>query len=489
MAIDHYTTLGVPFDATPDEIRSAYFSLVRMLHPDVNPDEEDNRKFLFVQQAYETLSNLQKRAVYDATLPASLRSNPELSFNTKFSRLTLPCLAESQLTYVMLDLICTADPRKGNLPPCHICLVLDRSTSMAGSRMDMVKASAFNLLQQLRSQDILSVVAFSDRAEVLIPPTRASALSKSDHRISLLQTGGATEILQGLTLGLGQLEQTDSNHMRHLLLLTDGFTYGDDEGCLQLARSAAEEGISISVLGIGNEWNDVLMDRVANLSGGDSFYVSDPRDLDHFLSQKLADLTSVYARGLKLEFESSPGCHLRYAFRLLPSIGNLSTESPILIGDIQYRKSISLLLEFLVSPIQDEMEQYILARGQIKMDIPSRKLPKSRIFIDLHRPVSKNPEPDTPPPIIVEALAKLTLYRLQEKIRVEVDEGDIEKATRHLHYLATHLYSQGDRELAHSVLIEAEHVQQSSRLSEEGQKRIKYGTRSLLLPPGPEHAA
>ena len=57
---------------------------------------------------------------------------------------------------------------------------------------------------------------------------------------------------------------------------------------------------------------------------------------------------------------------------------------------------------------------------------------------------------------------------------------------QHLQYLATHLLAEGDRELAHTVLVEAEHIQQSHRFSQEGDKRIKYGTRALLLLPGPE---
>jgi Ca-activated chloride channel family protein len=228
------------------------------------------------------------------------------------------------------------------------------------------------------------------------------------------------------------------------------------------------------------------MDRIASLSGGDSFYVSEPRELDQFLAQKLTDFVGVYARGLKMEFESSPGCKLQYVFRLFPSISDLGIKSPILLGDVRYRKSVSILLEFLISPTQQEMEHFTLASGKIHLEVPTLEIPQRRIFVDLHRQMKKNVAPETPPVAIVEALSKLTLYRLQEKVRVEVNNGEIEKATRHLHYLATHLFAQGDRELAHSVLIEAEHVQQSRRLSGEGEKRIKYGTRALLLPSGPE---
>ncbi len=486
MASDYYALLGLPYNATPEEIRNVYFNLARALHPDANPDPAVRENFLAIQQAYETLSNPQKKATYDASLPADLRAGPKISISAQYSLGAIPLIKEPQLVYALVELVSTADIGKNSLAPCHVCVVLDRSTSMQGARMDMVKSSALTLLQQLRAQDVLSVVVFSDRSEVLIPPTRASSLSKSDHRISLLSTSGGTEILQGMTEGIEQLRLTDKSFIRHLVLLTDGHTYGDDEGCVQLAREAAEEGISISVLGFGHEWNDDLMDRICGLSGGNALFVATPRDLDNFMMQKLAELESIYARGLRFEFEHPPEIDPRFAFRLSPNIGPLDTSSPILLGDIQYRKSISFLLEFLVPPLTQETEKLSLARGYIWMDVPGLARPRSRIGIDLNRPVQANPNPDSPPAVIVEAMSRLTLYRLQEKVRMEVGEGQIDKATKHMHYLATHLLSQGDRELAHTVLIEAEHIQQSRRLSGEGEKRIKYGTRSLMLPPGPE---
>jgi Ca-activated chloride channel family protein len=76
---------------------------------------------------------------------------------------------------------------------------------------------------------------------------------------------------------------------------------------------------------------------------------------------------------------------------------------------------------------------------------------------------------------------------MQEKAQEELENGDTVKASRHLQYLATHLLSRGEKELANAVLKEADHIQKSSKFSEEGDKRIKYGTRSLMLPPGLEN--
>jgi Ca-activated chloride channel family protein len=486
MSIDYYSVLEVPYNATPEEVRSAYFQLARVTHPDVNQAHNAREAFIALQKAYEVLSDPKKRADYDSTLPVEQRQGPAISINARYSQPVMRCMSEPQLAYVLVDLICSPELNGGNPAPYHICFVLDKSTSMKGQRMDMVKASTANLLQQARPQDIISVVAFGDRAEVVVPPTRASSLSKSDHRINLLQPGGGTEILQGLDLGIQQLRKTNSSYIRQIILLTDGYTYGDDAGCIALAKEAATEGITITVLGIGSEWNDALMDQIASTAGGNTRYITGPRDLDHFLLQNMADLESVYARGLRFVFESASGVELRYVFRITPNIGPLETKSPILFGDIHHRKTMSLLFEFLIPGLPEPVERLNLASGKIWMEMIGRSRPGSRIMLDLHCSVKKNVEPDSPPAPIVEAMSRLTLYRLQEKIRQEVGQGQVDRATRHMHYLATSLLSHGNRELAHTVLVEAEHIQQSRRFSGEGEKRIKYGTRALLLPPGSE---
>jgi len=83
-------------------------------------------------------------------------------------------------------------------------------------------------------------------------------------------------------------------------------------------------------------------------------------------------------------------------------------------------------------------------------------------------------------------MTQISMYRLQERASQDVKDGKIESATKHLQYLATNLLSTGNRSLAHSVLVEAENIRQSRSFSKDGDKRIKYGTRALLLPSGLE---
>ena len=109
-----------------------------------------------------------------------------------------------------------------------------------------------------------------------------------------------------------------------------------------------------------------------------------------------------------------------------------------------------------------------------------------RLQFDIQRPVQEEVEDQGPSAVIVEAMSKLTLYRMQERVRNEVDAGQFDKAGQHLRAMATHLLSKGDRELAHTILVEAENIQISHQSSKDGDKRIKYSTRALLLPPGLE---
>jgi len=395
---------------------------------------------------------------------------------------------EAQLVYALVEFTSIPDPVVTNIPPLNLCIAMDRSTSMQGSRMDMVKANAIQLLRQMKPQDLISIVAFSDRAEVLIPATRVSDLNRIESRISQLQTGGGTEILHGLEVGLNQVRRNISpTYINHLILLTDGRTYGDEAACVRLAEEAANQGIGITGLGIGHEWNDTFLDQLASLTGGTSMYISAPKELHKFLEQKYNSLGKIYAEQVTFDFEPQPDVELRYAFRMQPEAGPLPVQSPARLGNIVQFQTLGILLEFLVKSLPENADKICLFKGRVRMEIPTRSIPSYKLKMDLCRPISMDSEPEPPPNSIVQAMSRLTLYRIQERARQEVIAGDVAKATKHLQYLATHLLSQGERELAHTVLVEAEHIHKSQQFSKEGDKRIKYGTRALLLSPGSEY--
>jgi Ca-activated chloride channel family protein len=101
----------------------------------------------------------------------------------------------------------------------------------------------------------------------------------------------------------------------------------------------------------------------------------------------------------------------------------------------------------------------------------------------LQRSVLDKKETDAPPAEIVKALSRLMLYRMQDRARTELEKGNLEAGTRQLQSLAANLLTQGERSLAQTIMLEVDHIRQKEKLSDEGSKRIKYGTRALFLAP------
>jgi len=482
---DYYALLGVLREATQDEIKRAYFEAAQRLHPDKNKAVGETEFFLEIQQAYEVLSDPRKRAKYDAALPPEEVLSGQVAHKILYSRQSLVHLDEAQLVYVLLELMPGEAARQMPAPPLNVCLVLDRSTSMQGAKMDVVKAAALQLLRRLRPQDIFGVIIFSDRAEVLIPSARQADKSKLEARIRMLQTSGSTEIYQGLEAGVNQVRQhRDPARINHLILLTDGHTYGDEQACLTLGSEAAAQGIGVSGFGIGQDWNDAFLDLLAIQTGGSSTYVSMPQDIQRLLMEKFNHLAQAFADETTLDFKSQPGVSLSYAFRIQPEAGPLPLDSPLRLGPILQDTPLNVIFEFMIQPSAVQNESVHLIEGALKVAVASQPTPLPPIRLRLSRPVADSVDPEPPPQTIIQALSRLTLYRMQEKAHAEVEAGKYGRASQRLQHLATHLLAQGERGLARTALLEAESIQQMRAFSKEGHKQIKYGTRALLAAGG-----
>jgi Ca-activated chloride channel family protein len=481
---DYYSLLGLARDATQEEIKRAYFEAAHKLHPDKNTAAGETEIFLGVQQAYETLANPRRRALYDATLPPQKTIRLPYRYEILCSRPNLIRLDEPQMLYLILELEAPPEARQLPAPPLNVCLVLDRSTSMQGEKMDVVKASAIQVLRNLRPQDVLSVVTFSDRAEVVIPAAYYQERAKLEAKIQMIYPSGATEIYQGLEAGVREVMRSyDSRRVNHIVLLTDGHTYGDEQECLALASKISEQGIGISAMGIGKEWNDIFLDVMATRTGGSSAYIAEPQDIKRLLLERFNALAQIYAEEVVLKLTPADGIDLSYVFRLQPDPSPVVIDTTMRLGTILQDASTQLLFEYIIQPKAVKSDLAAVLDGILKVSVAAQPLPVPPLRLRVSRPVSARPEPEPPPPKIVQALSRLMLYRMQEKARDEINNGRIDSATRHLQNLATNLLSQGERSLAQTILLEVNHLKSKNALSSEGSKKMTYGTRALLNAP------
>jgi Ca-activated chloride channel family protein len=307
-------------------------------------------------------------------------------------------------------------------------------------------------------------------------------MSVARARLSLLQAGGGTEIGKGLEMGMEELQRHFSKEgVNHLILLTDGRTYGDEEHCIALADKASELGVVLHGVGIGSDWSDRLLDDLATRTGGNVAFLDSPKSIMGVMDRIYAGMGRTVASRVKLGGSIAQQVDLRSAFRLLPEPMPMGDSLPMSLGQLPREGIIRLLLEVVIHPIGN-MRELTLAHFNIDGDVLGREADSVALPLDVRIAVSTEPDPDPPPEEITSALSLISLYRLQEKARHEAELGQSAQAARRLENLATQLLAGGERELARAALSEADRLAQSRRLSTEGEKILKYGTRALLLP-------
>lgn len=475
---DLYEVLGISPDASQPEVKRAYRALARRYHPDSGGEDASVEHFQQLQAAYEVLGDPAQRRAYDRRRAERQPPSPDhFAWEILVSQSELPIIAGEQIAYLMMDIV-PGQRRQSQRLPINLVLIFDRSTSMKGRRLEYLKAAAHQIVDDLADHDALGLVSFSDRAEVVVPSQRLAGRARIHNHISSIWTSGGTEILQGVQMGLDEVRRFHSSSaLSHLLLLTDGQTYGDEAGCLAASRRARTEGITISTLGLGEDWNDELLEEMARLAGGTCHYVAHPRQLRHILNEYVQGLSGVVARDLQVTVRLNEGVRLMDAFRCTSAIDRVSFDSgEIKLGVLQGGSRIQLLLEFVVNA--DKRGKRRLAQLELRGQGPSSDQ-WERLLFDYEVAFLEDPQPEPVPTMIVNTMNRINLFRMQESAWDALEAGRGADARQQLEAVATRLLDLGEKELAQIALLEAGRVMQRGRASKKGQKTIKFGTRRL----------
>ncbi|MBK8025979.1 MAG: VWA domain-containing protein [Chloroflexi bacterium] len=489
--LDPYVILGIARDASTEDIKQAYRRVAMRLHPDKNPNVGAVAQLQDINAAYELLTDPERHARYRDSLRKVAGDIPsEFMLRVTPSKRYVQPLEESQVVYLLAETythqstIEEAETRRQNVR-LNLTLLLDRSNSMNGSRLERVKAAAHQIIDAMGENDFLSIVTFNDFAEVVVEasPVENRALMKA--RVAMIRASGGTEILRGLRLAVEQCRSKRSNrYVNHIIMLTDGNTYGDQPDCLTLADEITLEGIGISAMGIGQEWNDEFLDKLTSITGGGAEYIMSSSAVQRFLNDHVRNLANTFAERLHISIAPDAEIKLDSAFKLSPRPQPLTIEKPTIpVGNLQYHKITAVLFQLELPPKLPEGFRFI-ARISVRGDILLDETIPFIAISDISIGVSSEPQSEEPPANVVDALGKLTLYRMQERAREAIDRGDAKEATRRLENLATRLLEQGQEELAQQALAEARQVAYTSTLSDKGRKTLKYQTRSLLLGSG-----
>ncbi|HEX3685790.1 MAG TPA: VWA domain-containing protein [Bryobacteraceae bacterium] len=161
-----------------------------------------------------------------------------------------------------------------------VALIIDKSSSMEGRKIELARLSAIGVVDHLRPSDTIGVLIFDNSYQWAVPMRRAQDTSLIKRLISGITPDGGTQIAPALAEAYRKVLRSKANY-KHIVLLTDGISEEGDS--IDLAKEALAHQITISTVGLGQDVNRSYLEKIAATSAGRSYFLNEPQGLEQIL--------------------------------------------------------------------------------------------------------------------------------------------------------------------------------------------------------------
>ena len=263
-----------------------------------------------MKNPHPLITSLKQLAVVASTCLAVAQAGSPVHLTAQVDRpLLLQDSTETQSVVIKIDIKgAKQEAAATDRVPLHLAIVLDRSGSMSGAKLEQAKQAAEMLVKRLAPRDLISIVTYDTEAEVLVPARFAGhRTSETLRKIRQIEPGGSTALYAGVKLGgaelTGFLDDGDASHVKRVLLLSDGLAnIGPDSNreITTLGRQLSTQGVSVTTIGLGADYNEDLMVSLAEASDANYYHVQDVEMLAGVFNDELGELQQLVAREIRI---------------------------------------------------------------------------------------------------------------------------------------------------------------------------------------------
>jgi Ca-activated chloride channel family protein len=262
-----------------------------------------------------------------------------------------------------------------------------------------------------------------------------------------------------------------------MVVLTDSYTK-DEVLCEAMATQAEQDGVTVSTMGLGLDFNEDLLISLAESTGGNAYFIQESAEIVDAFQAELSNAQSVIWRDLALSLTLPSDVTLRRVHRVTPTIAHIAANAnAIELGDLDARQSLSLLIELIVPPRPTGAYRLAQATLHGRAATGQRKqLGQEDVVVRYSEKPSEAKQTD---PTLMSAVQRVSAFKLQHQALHEASRGNIAGATRRLQTAGQRLIEMGHQDLGETMLSEAERMQEEGHISDAGTKKLRYGTRKL----------
>jgi Ca-activated chloride channel homolog len=361
------------------------------------------------------------------------------------------------------------------------------------TRLKYVKEALQIAAEKLLDTDRFSMITFAgDVRQFLpvLPGTQRGKLKDAAAALEELDLGDGTQLSAGLALGYNNLNQASASlsnhkHSRRLLLLTDGFT-NDVHECYKWAIKARENNIAITTFGLGNEFNEDLLIPLADMTGGNAYYIDKIDQLPFAFKTELENARNMTYLNLELKLRLPLNVQLQECFRVQPTLSELDTGPVegniynLFLGPLDPETPQALLLGFLVQVSQPG--NYRLAQAVLSWDDPNPAQGRPKYQSDIILPVTGNPTIQYQQKVM-NVIERVNAYKMGTQALSAARSGDNGYASEQMRRAATQLLEMGEQRLGQLMLANAQALEEEPQADQNAIKRLRYDTRCLKSTP------